>query len=231
MKRLLAIVMLMTATTAIMAQEKPEATIAADIVSQYVWRGQELGGVSMQPTLGIAYRGFELAAWGNVGISNPDDNKEIDITASYTLGRLNITVTDYWVNDPEQRYFLYDAHRTSHVFEANVGYDLGLASIQWYTNFAGNDGENNKSNRAYSSYLEATVPFQLAGCDWEGAVGLVPFATSYYETNGLAVTNISLKATKDITLSEKLSIPVFAQLAAAPHTQKAFLVFGITLSP
>ena len=159
------------------------------------------------------------------------DNNEIDITASYTLGRLNIGVTDYWVNDPEQRYFLYDAHRTSHVFEANVGYDLGLASIQWYTNFAGNDGENNKGNRAYSSYLEAKVPFQLAGCDWEGAVGLVPFATSYYETNGLAVTNISLKGTKDIALSEKLSIPVFAQLIATPHTQKAFLIFGITLSP
>ena len=231
MKRLRTFIMLMTVSMAISAQEKPEATIAADIVSQYVWRGQDLGGVSMQPSLSITYRGFELAAWGSVGIANADDDKEIDITASYTLGRLNIGVTDYWFNDPEQRYFLYDAHRTSHVFEANVGYDLGLASIQWYTNFAGNDGENNKGNRAYSSYLEATVPFRLAGCDWEGAVGLVPFASSYYETDGLAVTNISLTATKEITLTEKLSIPVFAQLAANPRTQKAFLVFGITLSP
>jgi hypothetical protein len=231
MKRLLTIVLLTAASMVGSAQEKVETIITTDIVSQYIWRGQELGGVSMQPSLGIAYKGLELMASGSVGLTDPDDNTEIDITASYSIGRMNIGVTDYWVNSPEQRYFLYDAHRTSHVFEANVGYDLGVASIQWYTNFAGNDGENNSGKRAYSSYAEATVPFSLGGCDWEVAVGVVPYATTYYDTSGLAVTNLSVKATKVIALSDKFSLPVFAQLAANPCTQKAYLVFGITLSP
>ena len=230
MKRLLTIVLLSVACMVAAAQEKVEATVASDFVSQYVWRGQELGGVSMQPSLGIAYKGLELTAWGSVGMTDPDDDTEIDIMASYSIGRMNIGVTDYWVNSPEQRYFLYDAHRTSHVFEANVGYDLGVASIQWYTNFAGNDGENNSGKRAYSSYAEATVPFSLGGCDWEAAVGVVPHASTFYDTSGLAVTNLSVKATKDIALSSHFSLPVFAQLAANPCTQKAFLVFGITLS-
>ena len=45
------------------AQEtKVETTIAADVVNQYIWRGQELGNVSLQPTLGIDYKGLSLTS-------------------------------------------------------------------------------------------------------------------------------------------------------------------------
>ena len=119
------------------AQEtKVETTIAADVVNQYIWRGQELGNVSLQPTLGIDYKGLSLSAWGSVGLTDPDDTKEFDLTLAYSIGGFNIGVTDYWFNtgnDPEGRYFMYEAHRTNHVFEANAGYDFGIASLQWYT--------------------------------------------------------------------------------------------------
>lgn len=36
------------------AQDKLDATVQADIVSQYIWRGQDLGDVSLQPTLGLS---------------------------------------------------------------------------------------------------------------------------------------------------------------------------------
>ena len=44
-------------------------TIGADLVSQYIWRGQNLGDFSLQPTLGVGYKGISLSAWGSVGIS------------------------------------------------------------------------------------------------------------------------------------------------------------------
>ena len=50
------------------AQDKVEASVGADIVSGYIWRGQDLGGVSLQPSASIAYKGFSLEAWGSVGI-------------------------------------------------------------------------------------------------------------------------------------------------------------------
>ena len=34
-----------------MAQDKVEASVGADLVSGYIWRGQDLGGVSIQPSL------------------------------------------------------------------------------------------------------------------------------------------------------------------------------------
>ena len=214
------------------AQERIEATVQADVVSRYIWRGQDLGDVSLQPTLGLAYKGLSLTAWGNVGLSDPSDTEEFDLTLTYSIGGFNIGVTDYWFNKPNDRYFSYAAHETSHVFEANIGYDFGPVAVQWYTNFAGNDGVNKSGKRAYSSYFEVSAPFRLAGCDWTAAVGAVPYATtSYSNANGFAVTNVSVRATKDVRITKTFSLPLFAGVTANPSTEKAYMVFGFTLRP
>ena len=231
MKKILVFAMMLVASATAIAQDEIETTISGDIVSSYIWRGQDLGNVSLQPTFGIGYKGLSLTAWGSVGLSNPADTKEFDLTASYSAGGFNIGITDYWFNTPEERYFLYDAHKTSHVFEANIGYDFGVASLQWFTNFAGNDGVNKDGKRAYSSYIEANVPFKLATVDWTATAGAVPFATTSYGTNGFAVTNLALKATKDIKVTDSFSIPVFGQIVANPCSQKAYLDLGFTLQP
>ena len=232
------LVMSMTAIAQdeIESESKIETTISGDIVSSYIWRGQDLGNVSLQPTLGIGYKGLSLTAWGSVGLTNSDDTKEFDLTLAYTTGGFNIGITDYWFNvglDPDNRYFMYNAHSTNHVFEANIGYDFGFASLQWYTNFAGNDGVNESGKRAYSSYVEASVPFKLATVDWTATVGVIPYATTFYNewTSGFSVTNLALKATKDIKITDSFSIPIFGQVVANPRSQKAYLVLGFTLQP
>jgi hypothetical protein len=232
------LVMSMTAIAQdeIESESKIETTISGDIVSSYIWRGQDLGNVSLQPTLGIGYKGLSLTAWGSVGLTNSDDTKEFDLTLAYTTGGFNIGITDYWFNaglDPDNRYFMYNAHSTNHVFEANIGYDFGFASLQWYTNFAGNDGVNESGKRAYSSYVEASVPFKLATVDWTATVGVIPYATTFYNewTSGFSVSNLALKATKDIKITDSFSIPIFGQVVANPRTQKAYLVLGFTLQP
>ena len=230
MKKHILCLLAMVAPVIMCAQDEIETTIGADIVNQYIWRGQELGDVSVQPTLGIAYKGVSLTAWGSIGLSDKDDTKEFDITAAYTIGGFHIGVTDYWCNTPNERYFAYEAHKTSHVFEANIGYDFGVASLNWYTNFAGNDGVNKDGKRAYSSYFEASVPFKLASCEWTATIGAVPYATSFYaNANGFAVTNVGIKATKDIKINDHFCIPIFAGITANPSTEKAFFIFGLSL--
>jgi len=234
MKKIVSIAMLLVASATAFAQDEIETTVSGDVVSSYIWRGQDLGSVSLQPTLGVAYKGLSLTAWGSVGLSDPADTKEFDLTLGYTAGGFNIGITDYWFNsglDPENRYFKYDAHGTNHVFEANIGYDFGLASVQWYTNISGNDGANKDGKRAYSSYVEANVPFKLASVDWTATAGAVPFATDFYGTNGFAVTNLALKAEKEIKVTDTFSIPLFGQVVANPCSQKAYLVLGFTLQP
>ena len=99
--------------------------------------------------------------------------RSLILPLAYETGGFHIGVTDYWFNSPNEKYFAYKAHETSHVFEANVGYDFGPLALNWYTNFAGNDGVNKDGDRAYSSYLEAT-----ARSSWVVATGrqaLVPY--------------------------------------------------------
>lgn len=216
------------------AQEKIETTIGGDFVSSYIWRGQDLGSVAVQPTLGVSYKGLSLTAWGSYGFVSNDDVKEFDLTLGYAFGGFNVGVTDYWFSeglDPDARYFKYDAHGTNHLFEANIGYDFGPVALQWYTNLAGNDGVNKDGKRAYSSYLEAVVPFKLAATDWAAMVGAVPYATTSYGTDGFALTNLSLRATMDIKVTDTFSIPVFGQVTGNPCSQKAYFVLGLTLRP
>lgn len=225
---------LMGTAAAAQEGEKVETVIAADVVNQYIWRGVDAGNVSLQPTLGVAYKGLSLTAWGSVGLSESSDTKEFDFTLGYTTGGLNVGITDYWFSvgqDPDARYFKYDAHSTNHVFEAFVGYDFGVVSAQWYTNFAGNDGVNKDGKRAYSSYFEVNAPFRLATCEWTATLGAVPYATTTYGTTGFAVTNIGLKATKDIKVTDTFSVPIFAGVTGNPCAQKAYLIFGFTLKP
>ena len=81
-----------------MAQDKVEASVGADLVSGYIWRGQNLGGVSVQPSLGISYKGLSLGAWGSVGIESKDA-KEFDLTLGYSIGGFNVSITDYWFDN------------------------------------------------------------------------------------------------------------------------------------
>ena len=233
MKKIVLFAMGLVLSSTALAQEKVETTIKGDFVNEYIWRGQKLGDVAVQPTFGVGYKGLSLTAWGNYGLTNKDDVKEFDLTLGYTIGGLTIGVTDYWFSvglDPDARYFKYDAHGTNHVFEATVGYDFGPVALAWFTNFAGNDGTNKNGKRAYSSYFEVSVPFRLATVDWSATAGAVPFATTSYGTSGFAVTNLSLRATKDIRVTDAFSIPIFAQLTGNP-SQKAYLVLGFSLQP
>ena len=183
-----------------------EATIGVDLVSRYIWRGQDYGAVSLQPSLALSYNGLSLEAWGNVGLSEPQDDEEIDLTLRYEHKcGLHVAVTDYWmaygkpslatgeVSDPNNRYFAYASHNTNHVFEANI-------------------------------------PFALATCQWTATVGAVPYKSDFYsEANGFAVVNVSLRAEKEIEVTPKFSIPLFAGIAANPSNRKAYMVFGFTL--
>lgn len=234
MKKIVLFAMGLVLSSTTLAQDKVETTISSDFVSSYYWRGQDLGSVAVQPTFGVGYKGLSLTAWGSFGLTNPADTKEFDLTLGYTIGGLHIGVTDYWFSEgpePEGNYFSYKSGTTNHVFEANIGYDFGVASLQWYTNFAGNDGTNKSGKRAYSSYVEASVPFKLGGAEWTATAGIVPYATDFYGANSFALTNLSVRASKTIQISNSFALPLFAQISANPAAKKAYLVLGFTLQP
>ena len=194
----------------LMAQDKVKFDINVDFVSKYIWRGTDLGGPSVQPSLSVAYKGLSLTAWGSIGFDSEDD-KEVDLTLAYETGNFSLSVTDYW----------YPEYSGAHTFEAQIGYDFGLLAANWYTNFAGDDEE-------YASYISLIAPFSLIGLDWEAEVGATPWGTDYYGTDKFSVCDLSLGASKEFNIGKSFSTTLFAKATYNPTIEKFYATIGIS---
>lgn len=110
--------------------------------------------------------------------------------------------------------------------KAIPGHNLTIAALD--TNFAGADGVKQNGDRAYSSYVTVAAPFKLGGVDWTVEAGATPWETSFYGSNGLAVVNLSLGASKEIKITDSFSLPLYATATWNPRTEGAYFVVGIS---
>ena len=185
--------------------------------------------ISVQPNLGLSYKGFTLSAWGSQSITNSDTApQEYDINLSYNIKGFTVTITDYWWEGMRAPYGYY---ADKHHFEGTISYNFGEKfplTLSWSTMFAGGD-ENKKGNRAFSTYIYAA--YDIA-CPMDitltPSVGFTPWKGMYNPDNA-AFTDISLKASKSITVTDKFSIPLFVQTTVAPAADKVYLLAGFSL--
>lgn len=191
----------------------------ADIVSSYIWRGLYVGPASAQPSVSLSAGDFTLGVWGSSSFEGTW--REFDLYASYSVGNLSLLLTDYFFprNLPDgvgSSYFKL----SEHLFEATLGYSLGESlplSLAWNTNFAGDDD--------YSSYMEASYSIPAGDVAIDLILGVTPWAGIY--SDGFALINASIKASKEIVVSDSFSLPVFSQAVLNPDTKDVFLVFGV----
>ena len=248
----LAIMAITLLPSATMAQEKFEASLSADLVSRYMWRGLDLAGISLQPNVSIAWQGLSLAANASTGFEK-DDLQDLDVTLGYSRWGFNIGVTDYYTFnvDSKNRYFYFgDGLECAHQLEANIGYTCKYGSIQAYTMVYGNDYKIN-GDRAYSTYVELSIPFQAGGLDWDVRAGITPMESAGYSYEEKITTDdgrtktvtrgdwfygesftcnlASVRATKNLTF-KSFRVPVFVELHANPYLQRANLILGVSIS-
>ncbi len=218
----------LASASGIKAQDKVEASVGADLVSGYIWRGQDLGGVSIQPGAGLSYKGFSLSAWGSVGFEGTD-TKELDLTLGYEYGGFSVGVTDYWFTSTDSPA-RYSDYKDAHTFEVALGYDFGPVAVNWFTNFAGSVGVNEDGKDVYASYFSVSAPFSLGGIDWTAEIGATPWANDFYNgySDGFKVSAVSLQASKEIKITDSFSLPLWAQAIWNPTTKGAYFVAGIS---
>lgn len=134
--------------------------VGADVVSSYLWRGQNLGGLSIQPSVTLGWRGLYLGTWANIGADNwkfGNLQPELDIIIGYdNYGvQLDLTHLYYFGGD---NYFngLGDANNSykdgegnltesATTMELHAGINVGEwvkkvpLTIDWYTTVLGYD--------------------------------------------------------------------------------------------
>lgn len=202
----------------------------ADFVSDYIWRGADQNsGFSIQPSLTLGYAGFTLNAWGSQSLTKWENGgaKEFDLNVGYTYKNFSVTVSDYWWTGVNQPYGYY---KDGHYFEGTVAYTISESfplSLSWSTMFAGADKDEDGNLRA-STYITASYPVALpAGVTLTPAVGFTPWKGMYYHK--AAFTDVSLKASKDIQVTEHFAIPLFVQAVVAPVYDRTYLLAGFSL--
>lgn len=234
------------------AQDEFTASVSGSLVSRYMWRGIDMAGPSIQPSLTLGWKGLSLDVSGNIPFDK-EDVRDIDVTLGYSLYGFNIGVIDYWTADvdPKNRYFYYGGEaECPHQLEANLGYTCKYGSLQAYTMVYGNDFKID-GDRAYSTYIELSVPFRLGGLDWDVRAGVTPFesaGSTYDETvitesgktktvtrgdwmygESFTCNMASIRATKNLEFKH-FNVPVFVELHTNPYLQRANLVFGVTIT-
>jgi len=238
------------------ARSQSVLSFGADLMSRYIWRGLDVGGPSpsIQPSLAYNFtskngvHSLSVGAWGAYTFSGTA-NEEVDLFVSYTLfDMVSLTVTDYFfpgLNTGEKNnYFVYSPDSTGHVFEGMISFN-GTKKIPvtllFAMNFYGNDAREMQNDSVQgkivmSKYIELGFIHDFNLFHFKAFVGAAldkPDTrfdpTGYYMNKKAGIINIGIKASKDIPITEKYSLPVQCQLIANPMLQKIFLVFGITI--
>ena len=230
---ILAVSVVGLASGTICAQPKADISVGGDLVSTYVWRGVYQSGFSLQPGISLSVGGFSIGAWGSTDL---DNFKEVDLSVGYSAGGFSVGVTDYWWGGQrlgDGRFAPYFKYGDAHYFEGTLAYEFGPRfplSISWSTMFAGAD-KKESGKQAFSSYVELSYPFSVGAVDLTVAAGAAPWAAPAWLPggyDGFQVSNVSLKASRPIPISEKYKIPVFAQLAVNPQLNYVNFVVGLS---
>ena len=215
------------------AQPQTDISIGGDLVSTYVWRGVYQSGFSLQPEIGLSVGGFTVGVWGSTDL---DNFKEVDLSVGYSVRGVSVGVTDYWWGVQrlgDGRFAPYFKYGDTHYFEGTLAYEFGEKfplGISWSTMFAGADKKEN-GDRAWSSYVELAYPFSVGSVELTAAAGAAPWAAPAWlpgGDDGFQISNVSLKASRAIPVSEKYEIPLFVQLAVNPQLNYMNLVIGLS---
>jgi len=201
--------------------------VGAEFVSSYIWRGQHLGGISVQPWLEYSKGGFTIGTWSSVDLQDRD-NTELDLYAGFGISNFKLTFTDYsfdWTNTP---YF--EDWMSNHCGEIILEYDFSdfvPITFTWGT-FVYNDVD-------FSSYAELAWSFRTGETDCTLSAGITPWAGYYADK--FSLVNVAFKVSKNILIGN-FTLPVYGSLVFNPvkadfprlfNQDGAWLVFGLSL--
>ena len=227
----------MLSTSTLLRASSDESTkvdlfLGADLVSRYVWRGLLLGnGASIQPTMGITYKGLSFGSWASYSLSH-SAFQEVDLYLYYSIGSVTLGINDYYnPNDSlgiNNDYFKFGKSPTLHSFEPFISVsEIGgtgfstTAGVFVY----GNDRDENGEN-LYSSYLELSYATSIKDYD-VNFFGGATLGNGYYADKA-SVVNLGVSLSKEIKVTKNFAIPCKGSFIVNPNAQNVFFVFGFT---
>ena len=188
-------------------------SISVDMVNKYIWRGADLGGFSIQPSISKDLGPVEVGVFSSYSLVD-NSLSELDLYVSGSVGSFDLAVTNYSYPGlaSYDGAFEFEDGGALTGLEASVGTSFGDFSIMGAFFFDNED-----------MYVEIGYP--LGGFDVTIGGG-----DNGYSTDGdFALVNVSLSTGKDIKISEDFSLPLSGSLIYNPDVDIMYVAFGISL--
>lgn len=212
-------------------------SIGTDLTSTYVWRGLRYSGPAIQPYIEASFGGLTVGTWGSYGfapefgsIDLTDGSfsnqvfSEVDLYAGYSFDfGLSLGLTGYFypVVDANAGDYFGD----NHALEINLGYEIGNFSISgnYVINknaSAGSDGSD--------AYFEAGYSFKYFDAFVGGGNGWHTWTDADNGDDVWGFTNVGISTSKEIAITDKFSLPMFAQASINPNHKQYYLLVGVS---
>ena len=204
----------------------PQIEISADLdlVSRYIWRGQEYGqSPNIQPGLSMTWKNFTFGSWGSYKLTGAG-SQETDFFLSKTFNHLTLSVWDYWSFEDTSFIDILDfkEETTGHLLEAQLlisGGDILPFNLLGSYNFYGADPSN-------SLYFELQYELYTNSFDLIAFLGVQAKGDYYAEKPD--VVNLGVTVTKYMKITNSWDLPVSISFIVNPNLRTAYLVAGIS---
>jgi hypothetical protein len=214
--------------------------VGADVLSKYVWRGQNLGdGAVFQPGASVGYKGLTGSIWGNLDMTDKNDNSgnftEVDYTIDYSGTMPGFDKLSYSVG---AIYYDFPNTGLDGTTEVYVGFCLDVPAspgVTIYHDVDEADGTYVSFSAGHSIEKLGTLP---VGLDLDVSLGWgnKTYNSFYWGTTGSELNDLVLSAglpfeVAGITITPKVSLITLlgsdVKEADAYDTSNSVVVFGV----
>lgn len=218
---------------------------SVDVVTNYLYRGEQLAGFSVQPSVTFGYcddhdNSITINAWYSLGDGSTPYytnffntlNNEIDVSVEYSYAeKFTIGITHFYYFD-DSKYF-YNKNTDDNSSQVEAYFELCLLesfplTFYWGTIISGWDGGSDYihpfKDRPYSTYMELSYPFDFNnGFNFTPRFGFSPWLSYYTGYNEhFTVNNLQFTLAKSFELGESGYIDIYADLMFNFHETYAW---------
>jgi len=208
-------------------------SVGNEAVTQYMWRGQAVGETpTIVPTVTLDFEKDDFAfeaGYCSITELQGAHYLEMDFWASASYKGFTFTAMEQGLGN-NLGIGGYDDN-----LELTLEYELPFeylpATISWNTFVAGDDF-NLDGSRAFSSYVELNLPYEINDLSLCLTAGAVPYRSEvmYGVESGFRFVNLSFQAAYNFTIGENFGLPLYIQDTYNPIIGKNYVILGCALS-